>query len=269
VSSHDDVLADLLSGEQVAGWCYLEPGRPLGKVATNVRLEGERVVLSGAKAPVEAAGVAGHLLVVAAGDEGLTEVLVPAGTPGVTVAPRQGIDLVRRFATVTFDEVDLPATALVGQPGGAGYQVERQLQVATVLTLAETLGALAAVFEFTTQWAFDRYSFGRPLASYQELKHRFADMALWLEASRATTAAAARAVQDDAVEAAELVSVAASYVGEHAGELVQDCVQMHGGIGVTWDHDIHLYLRRVTLNAAVYGTVADHRRRLAALVGLV
>jgi len=269
VSSHDDVLADLLSGEQVAGWCYLEPGRPLGKVATNVRLEGERVVLSGAKAPVEAAGVAGHLLVVAAGDEGLTEVLVPAGTPGVTVTPRQGIDLVRRFATVTFDEVDLPATALVGQPGGAGYQVERQLQVATVLTLAETLGALAAVFEFTTQWAFDRYSFGRPLASYQELKHRFADMALWLEASRATTAAAARAVQDDAVEAAELVSVAASYVGEHAGELVQDCVQMHGGIGVTWDHDIHLYLRRVTLNAAVYGTVADHRRRLAALVGLV
>ena len=65
------------------------------------------------------------------------------------------------------------------------------------------------------------------------------------------------------------MSVAASYVGEHAGELVQDCVQMHGGIGVTWDHDIHLYLRRVTLNAAVYGTVADHRRRLAALVGLV
>jgi alkylation response protein AidB-like acyl-CoA dehydrogenase len=69
-------------------------------------------------------------------------------------------------------------------------------------------------------------------------------------------------------DAAELVSVAKAYVGEHAGELVQDCIQMHGGIGVTWDHDIHLYLRRVTLNSGQYGTVRNHRQRLASLVGL-
>jgi alkylation response protein AidB-like acyl-CoA dehydrogenase len=140
--------------------------------------------------------------------------------------------------------------------------------VAIVLQLAETVGAIGRVFEFTTEWAFDRFSFGRPLASYQELKHRFADMALWLEGARATTAAASAGVSQGTGDAAELVSVAKAYVGEHAGELVQDCIQMHGGIGVTWDHDIHLYLRRVTLNSGQYGTVRNNRQRLASLVGL-
>jgi alkylation response protein AidB-like acyl-CoA dehydrogenase len=75
-------------------------------------------------------------------------------------------------------------------------------------------------------------------------------------------------VQADSGDAGELVSAAKSYVGEHAPEIVQDCVQMHGGMGVTWDHDLHLYLRRVTVNAATHGTVRDHRLRLAAMAGL-
>ena len=135
-----------------------------------------------------------------------------------------------------------------------------------MLQLAETVGALDRVFEFTLEWAFDRHTFGRPLASYQELKHRIADMQLWLEASKATVVAAVGAVAAQAPEASELVSTAKSYVSEHGPELVQDCVQMHGGIGVTWDHDIHLYLRRVTLNSATYGTARQHRERLAAMI---
>jgi alkylation response protein AidB-like acyl-CoA dehydrogenase len=138
--------------------------------------------------------------------------------------------------------------------------------VAAALQLAEVVGAIDRVLEFTIEWAFDRLAFGRQLASYQALKHRFADMRLWLEAAKATTAAAVHAVDDHSPDAPELVSVAKSYVGEHAPELVQDCVQMHGGIGVTWDHDIHLYLRRVTLDSALSGTVTDHRRRLATIL---
>ncbi|MCU1659913.1 MAG: acyl-CoA dehydrogenase domain protein, partial [Pseudonocardiales bacterium] len=114
----------------------------------------------------------------------------------------------------------------------------------------------------------DRYSFGRPLASYQALKHRVADMKMWLEASHGTTAAAARAVQDRGPEAAELVSVAKSYVGQRATDIIQDCVQMHGGIGVTWEHDIHLYLRRATVDRVTWGTPAEHRERLATILGL-
>jgi alkylation response protein AidB-like acyl-CoA dehydrogenase len=120
----------------------------------------------------------------------------------------------------------------------------------------------------TTQWAFDRYSFGRPLASYQALKHRFADMRTWLEACHATTQAAAAAVQAASADAPKLVSVAKSFVGDRSLVILQDCVQLHGGIGVTWEHDLHLFLRRATLDQAHYGTPQDHRLRLADLASL-
>jgi alkylation response protein AidB-like acyl-CoA dehydrogenase len=116
----------------------------------------------------------------------------------------------------------------------------------------------------TVQWAFDRYSFGRPLASYQELKHRFADMKLWLEASHAISDGAVRAVAEGAPNAWELLSAGKAYVGYHGIELLQDCVQIHGGIGVTFDHDMHLYLRRLTLGSRLYGSVTEHRERLTA-----
>jgi alkylation response protein AidB-like acyl-CoA dehydrogenase len=94
------------------------------------------------------------------------------------------------------------------------------------------------------------------------LKHRFADMKLWLESSLAITVDAAKADDD----ASGLAAIAKAYVSERCPEIIQDCVQMHGGIGVTWDHDIHLYLRRATLHRQIYGQPAEHRDRVAALI---
>jgi alkylation response protein AidB-like acyl-CoA dehydrogenase len=200
--------------------------------------------------------------------EGLTQFLVPADAAGVRVTPLRSLDFVRRFAAVRFEDVRVPESAVVGPVGGADPDVELQVQLAVALQCAETVGATDRVFEFTAQYAFDRYSFGRPLASYQALKHRFADMKTWLEACHATATAAARGVQEGAADAGELASVAKSYVGERSVDIIQDCVQMHGGIGVTWEHDIHLYLRRATVNREMYGTPADHRERLAAHLGM-
>ncbi len=165
----------------------------------------------------------------------------------------------------------LPAPSW-GRSGAAAAQAERQLQLALVIAAAETVGAMQAGFDMTLAWAFDRYSFGRPLASYQALKHRFADLKTWLEASHAITDAAALAMDrdaasaDGAASAAELARAAKAYVGQYGPELMQDCVQLHGGIGLTREHDLHLYLRRVTTNAMLYGTSADHRRRIADFV---
>ena len=106
---------------------------------------------------------------------------------------------------------------------------------------------MQTAFDMTVEWAFDRYSFGRPLASYQALKHRFADMFMWLQSSHATSDAACAAVAAGDPDAAELVSAAKAYIGEYGAELVQDCTQMHGGIGVTFEHDLHLFLRRLTV----------------------
>jgi alkylation response protein AidB-like acyl-CoA dehydrogenase len=265
-----EVLPTLAAGEQVATWAYAEPGG--GWWGRDVVMRAEPVaggwVLDGEKAYVEAAAEAAWLLVTARAPDGLVQLLVLTDTDGVTVTPVESLDLVRRFGHVRFDQARVPASAVVGDPAHALAAVDRQLQVALAIQCAEMVGAIDRVFEFTVQWASDRYSFGRPLASYQALKHRFADMKMWLEACHGTATAAARAVDGERDDAAELVSVAKAYIGDHAPELVQDCVQLHGGIGITWEHDIHLYLRRVTLDRALYGSPAQHRDRVASLLGM-
>jgi alkylation response protein AidB-like acyl-CoA dehydrogenase len=265
------VLAELMAGTATAAWCYAEP-RPhdrLGAVTLEVRVDegaGE-VVVHGVKRPVESAARAAHLLVTGRTGAGLTQVLVPAGTPGVSIASMQTVDLTRRFDVVTFDQVRVAADRVVGEIGAdATGDVDRQLQLAVVIANAEAVGAMQAAFEMTVEWAFDRHSFGRPLASYQALKHRFADMKAWLEASHAVSDAAAAAVGAGAPDAAELVSAAKAFVGDHGSELLHDCVQIHGGIGVTFEHDLHLFLRRHTVDRALHGTPAEHRRRLVDIV---
>jgi len=260
-----EVLPGLLAGDAVAAW---SPNLAWDGSGVTAQPAGDDWILAGSSGPVEG-GVGAELLLVAADTPaGPTQFLVPAATPGLTVTARRSLDLVRRFATLRFDGCRLPGGAVLGAPGAAGAAVERQLQVALVLQVAESSGAADRVLEFTARYAADRYSFGRPLSSYQALKHRFADMKMWLEACHATATAAAEAVAARSGAAAELVSVAKSWVADRTPAIIQDCVQMHGGIGVTWDHDLHLYLRRVTVNAGLHGTVAQHRERLAALLAV-
>ncbi len=264
----DEVIGDLLAGASLATWCLGEPvpHDRLGSVTLDVRVDGDEVVLHGIKRPVESAAVADLLLVTGRTGAGLTQVLVPAGSPGVSMLPMQSVDMTRRFSVVTFEDVRLPRACAVGSIGSADEQVERQLARALAILNAESVGAMQAAFDMTLEWSFDRYSFGRPLASYQELKHRFADMKTWLEASHAISDAATAAVAKGSPDAMELLSTAKAFIGDYGSELLQDCVQMHGGIGVTFEHDLHLYLRRHTVDRALFGTPADHRQRLTDII---
>jgi alkylation response protein AidB-like acyl-CoA dehydrogenase len=258
------VLDGLLSGEVVATWCDREPPPhdELGAVTLEVRDEGSDLVLNGVKRPVEFGAQAHHFLVTGRTGEGVSQVLVPAHAPGVTVVPLQTVDLTRRLSAVTFDDVRVPREAVVGELGGASEAVERQLQLAVVILASETVGAMQTAFDTTVEWAFDRYTFGRPIASYQALKHRFADMKARLEASHAIVDAAASAVAARSPQAAELVGAAKAFVSDYGTTLLHECVQLHGGIGLTFELDLHLYLRRVTLNRVLYGSPAEHRRRI-------
>jgi alkylation response protein AidB-like acyl-CoA dehydrogenase len=262
---HKKVLAGILSGEVTATWCYFEPppNDRLGAIGLEATPKSGGYVLRGQKTPVEAAGQSEQFLVTARSGDGLVQLLVAADTPGVTVTPLRSLDLTRHFGQVNFADVTVPDSAVVG---AREPDVEHQIDVAGTIQLAEMVGAMDRALEITTDWAFNRYSFGRPLASYQELKHRFADMRAWLEAGHAVADAAARAVDAQSARAAEMVSVGKSFVGVYGPELLQDCVQMHGGIGVTFDHDLHLFLRRVAQDSNLYGTVADHRQRLATIL---
>ena len=259
-------LGEVLSGAAIASVCLgAAPWHMPGEASVTVRREGDEVVIDGSVKPVESAAQAGYLLVTGASDGGMSQVLVPVSTAGVTVKALKAIDVTRRFAMVSFDNVRLPASALVGEFGRADSAVARQVQHAAVLLSAEAVGAMDVAFDMTLDWTFNRYTFGRALASYQALKHRMADMKSWLEASHAISDAAAEAVADGSDSAAELASAAKSYIGVQGPELCQEGVQLHGGIGVTYEHDLHFFLRRVTLNALLYGTPAEHRRLLAAL----
>ena len=195
-------------------------------------------------------------------DDGVRQFLVPAGAAGVTVHEQRSLDLVKRYARIEFDGVEVGEDAVVGDVAQTPSLNERQTQIALILQCAEVVGILDTVFGLTVQWAIDRHSFGRPLASYQALKHRFADMKMWLEACRAVTAAAVDEVAARAPDAGVIVSAAKSYLGERSVELVQECVQLHGGIGVTWEHDLHLYLRQITLYRSIFGTPEDHHVRI-------
>ena len=263
-AQRDAVLAPVIAGDLVVAWCGAESATVGGPPTVTAVAAGDGVTLSGTAGPVEAGAQAAQLLVTAQTSDGPAQFLVPVDTVGVTVTPLQSVDLVRRFARVSFDDVVVPASARVGASSSAD-DVERQLQLALVMQTAEMVGAAQWAFDVTVEWAFDRYSFGRPLASYQELKHRFADMKTWLEASHALAAALAREVQEDRSSAVETASAAKAYIGQYLAELMQDCVQMHGGIGLTSDHDLHLFLRRVVADRSTYGTPADHRQRIAAL----
>jgi alkylation response protein AidB-like acyl-CoA dehydrogenase len=263
-AAHRDAIEALVSGRAVATWAVDEPGRPFDppRTALTATATSQGYRLDGVKDRVEAGGQADLLLVTARAEDGLRQFLIPTDTAGVTVHPQRCVDLVKRYARSEFARVEVDGSAAVGTAAGTPGLIDRQGQVAMLLQCAETVGILDTVLSLTIEWTRDRYSFGRPLGSYQAIKHRLADMTLWLHASRGVTAKAVDSVAARATDAALWVSAAKSYLGEHAGPLVQDCVQLHGGIGVTWEHDLHLFLRRITLYRNLFGTPSEHHQAI-------
>jgi len=261
------LLADVLKGDTLIAWAFGEPGnswRP-SQFAAQARRDGHNWVLDGTKAYVEAGAQADVLLVTARAPGGLVQLLVPAATPGVTVIAGQSLDLVRRFAEIRFAQVRLPAdAALTAAPADA--QVERQLQLALLLQCAETNGVVEKAFEFTVEYMRGRNAFGRPIASYQALKHRLADMLVRIHSCMATTDAALDAFDAGDADAFRLARIAKTYVAGKSVAIMGDLVQMSGGIGVTWDYDLHIFERRVAVNRAMYGSPELHRAAIHQLL---
>lgn len=268
--NHQGTIESLISGELVASWAVYEPGKPWAPLIPGVTATptatGFR--LDGVKDRVEAGAESAVLLVVADCEGSPRQFIVPTDASGARVESQRSVDLVKSYARVHFDGVEVDSSAAVGTTEQTPELISRQSQIAQILQCAEVVGILDAVLKFTIQWGFDRHSFGRPLGSYQALKHKYADLKIWFEACKAATNAAVAAVADRSPDAEMAVSVAKSYVGEYAPGMLQDCVQLHGGIGVTWEHDLHLYLRRVLLDRSMFGTPEDHNLRVYAITEL-
>jgi alkylation response protein AidB-like acyl-CoA dehydrogenase len=263
-AEHAAHIDSLMAGEAVASWAVYEPGRPfeplLPTLTATATAAGYR--LRGVKDRVEAAAESDLLVVVAQCSGVVRQFAVPTDAPGIRIEPTPSIDMVKHYARVRFDDVDVTAGAAVGGAQQTAALIDRQTQIALILQCAELVGMLDTMFAATIAWALDRHSFGRQLASYQALKHRFADLKTRLEACRATTAHAVSEVGARSPEADVSASIAKSFVGEWASVMLQDCIQLHGGIGLTWEHDLHLFLRRAALYRALYGSPDQHNRRI-------
>jgi len=260
--ARDKALAAVAGGEVYtvacagpAGW---DPQRPT--VAAEVR--GAEWRLSGRAVYVLDAPGAVGLLVVVAGPDGVEVALVDPAVPGVHIAPMRTLDPSRGQATITF--ADAPATPLT--TGGRGAAAVRAaMDVALVALAAEQLGGAQACLDMTVEYVKQRRQFGRPVGSFQAVKHRCADLLVAVETARS---AVERAVQvRTAAQLSEAAAVAKVWCGEAFTTVAAECLQLHGGMGFTWEHDIHLYLRRARAGAALFGSPADHRRRLADLLG--
>ncbi len=262
-------LPDLAAGATLISWAAADDrwswdgsGRK-----TVVEATPDGWLVSGRKVGVVQGGACDAFLVTAAGADGPVQLLVPASATGVKTTTLGGLDLTRNLAEVRFDRVHVDATATLGTPGD-GEPVERQLRVASLLCALDAIGATQRLFGQTVEYASSRVAFGRPIGSFQAIKHQLADGITWLEAAQAAAWRAAEALESDHPDSAEFVSVAKSYVGFHCPMIVQMCMQVYGGIAMTWEHRAHLYLRRVRTDEALYGSARWHRERICRLVGM-
>jgi len=263
------VLPALMSGEVAGSWVVTDsPGAPVVDGIASATASGGGYRLSGSATFVEDPGPDGWFLVTAAGDDGPAQFLVRGDDPGVRVEPLGSLDITRRFVALRLDAFDVPKSARVGKPGGAADLLDNQLALACVLTTAESVGAMDYELALTIQYAKDRIAFGRPIGSFQAVKHSLADTSLLLEMSKAITRAAAQHVGEADGYGLEAASMAKAFVGDCGIDLAQSCFQTFGGIGFTWEHDQHLYLRRLTTDAAFFGDPAWHRERLCQLSGI-
>lgn len=264
-----EVLPGLVAGDRPASWAVASVGdRGLGGGVTAEPTGDGGLVLTGAKTAVQDVEPSSWLLVSCDTPAGTAQVVVAADAPGVTVSALNSLDLSRSFAEVSFASTPVAADAVIGAPGQIDDLLDRQLALAAVLTAAESVGAMNHEFEMTLEYAKDRIAFGRPIGSFQAIKHLLADTSLSVEMGKATVAAAARSLGADDGYGPQAASIAKALVGEAAIELAQNCFQVFGGIGYTWEHDQHLYLRRLTTDAGLYGDAAWHRERLCQLSGL-
>ena len=271
-STAREYLARVATGELIATAAVSEARLhwdPTDITTIAERSGGAGWVLSGAKPYVLDGAQAGVILVAARTAAGVSLFAVQAGTEGtegLSVDPLESMDQTRRFAAVSLDRT--PAT-LLGDDG-SGWEILCPVYDRALAALAcEQVGGAQAVLEMTVEYLNVRHQFGRPIGSFQAIKHRCADLLVEVESARSAAAYASTAVAAGADDASLAASIAKVYCSQAFYHVAAESIQMHGGIGFTWEHPAHLYFKRAKSSEALFGWPAHHRDRIASLIGLV
>ncbi len=250
-------LPSLASGETIGTFALTEKAGQ--NDVENVEASVSDGLLTGTKFPVVDGDIANFAVVAAQGDGGLSLYLVDLDGDGVQRDPIKSFDPSRSMARITFDGA--PAD-LLGEAGGGGELTSHLLDRAAALMAFEQLGTAQACFDITKEFTTGRYAFGRPIASFQAIKHRLADMWCELELARSNAYYGAWALSNEDDELDVAACVARIQASEALEQISIEMIQMHGGVGYTWEYDCHLFYRRAKLLAAVLGTPAHWKNKL-------
>jgi alkylation response protein AidB-like acyl-CoA dehydrogenase len=178
-------------------------------------------------------------------------------------------DLSRVVGTVELRDVRVGADRMLGEPGPAlAAALQRAIEEAVAALAIELVGTCQSIFDVTLEYAKQREQFGVPIGSFQAIKHKFADMVILLERARATGYFAALTIAEDDDRRSLATSMAKAAAGDAADRIAKEGIQVHGGIGYTWEHDMHLYVRRAKSSSLLFGTAREHRARVADLIGV-
>jgi len=266
------LLAELIDGSQIGALAHDEPGNhyELGRVATRAKREGDGWTLSGAKAVVVQGDHADLLLVSARtsgeidSEDGISLFLVPGNAAGVT---RRGMGRMDggRVAEITFEQVQLGADALLGEEGQGFATLELTVGTGVLALCAEALGAMEIAKRDTLEYLQTRKQFGVAIGSFQALQHRMADLLLEIEQSRSAVINAAAALDADRVTRERALSAAKYTIGRIGALVAEESIQMHGGIGMTWELPLSHYAKRLVMIDHELGDEDHHLARFMAL----
>jgi alkylation response protein AidB-like acyl-CoA dehydrogenase len=265
-STRDELLGELVEGRRTAAFAVVDSAGvfdPDAVTVTAAPASGEDFTLTGTVARVVDAPAADVLLVAATGPDGVNLCAVDASGAGVDPTALATIDLTRPMATVEFSSA--PARLVAG-PDEAERVITQALQVGSALLAVEQVGAAQHMLDVSVEYAKTRWQFGRPIGSFQAVKHRLADMLVDLEHARSTAYHAVWALTDGSDDPALAASIAQATCSAAFSRIATDAIQVLGGIGFTWEHQAHLYFKRATTDAALLGSAEQHRSRVADLV---
>ena len=229
--------------------------------AVTVTADGDAV--SGTVSQVVDGGIADVLLVAARGTDGVALYAVDTAAAGVQRTPLATLDLTRSEANIAF--TDAPARVIAG-PADTSRILDHALQVGAALLAVEQVGAAQHLLDLSVEYAKSRLQFGRPIGSFQAVKHRLADLLVDVEHARSTAYHAIWALADGSDDPALATSIAQAVCSAALSHVATDTIQVHGGIGFTWEHQAHLYYKRAATDAVLLGSAEQHRDRVAAMV---
>jgi len=264
-------LPKLAGGDAVGTLAFLEESDRLDADGVTTRAKSARGTyrLTGTKLFVTDAHVAD--VIVAAfrtggkGEDGISLFLVPRDAPGLSIAALPIIDQTRRVCAVTFDGVEVPAGAVLGKTGNGWKRMRRLLDAAAVLLAADCLGGAEKALEMAVEYSKVREQFGRPIGSFQAVKHMAAEMVSEIEPARGLVWYAAYAYDMLPRDASRAAAMAKAQLSEVYARVANRAVQIHGGIGFTWEHDMHLWFKRAKWNQLAFGDGIFQRERVATL----